>query len=87
MPEHDELERLVRDMADLPNINPFPVFKCDDSGRVLFMNRAAENLLHAFSIDREHATTVFPPDYRDRIESVLEEKKALRVIVWVKKRA
>jgi two-component system NtrC family sensor kinase len=74
MPERRELERLVRELADLPNINPFPVFKCDASGRVLFMNRAAESFLRALGVDVGDAATVFPPDYRERIDSVLQSK-------------
>ncbi len=74
MPERRELERLVRELADLPNINPFPVFKCDASGRVLFMNRAAESFLRELGVESGDASAVFPPDYLERIESVLESK-------------
>lgn len=74
MPERLELERLVRELADLPHINPFPVFKCDASGRVLFMNRAAESFLRVLGVELAKATAVFPPDYRERIESIVRTK-------------
>ncbi len=67
-------EHLTRELADMPNINPFPVFKCDAEGGVRFMNLAAENLLIGLGVDQKDAARVFPPDYREQIASILEKR-------------
>jgi two-component system NtrC family sensor kinase len=61
----------MRELADLPNINPFPVFKCDENGGILFLNQAAENLLLSLDLPREEAGRLFPQDV---IESVIEKR-------------
>ena len=48
-------------LAQLPNINPMPVLKCDAEGRVLFMNSAAESYLLGLGLSRDDATRIFPP--------------------------
>jgi two-component system NtrC family sensor kinase len=61
-------------LADLPNINPYPVFKCNAEGRVRFMNLAAENLLLGLGVPKEEPNRIFPPDYREQIASILENR-------------
>ena len=53
----------VRELADLPNINPFPVLKSDAEGRVVFTNLAADKFLRGLGLSRENATRILPRDY------------------------
>ena len=61
-------------LAQLPNINPMPVLKCDAEGRVLFMNSAAESYLLGLGLSRDDATRILPPNYRQQIRTILEKK-------------
>jgi signal transduction histidine kinase len=67
----------TRELADLPNINPFPLFKCDLDGSVRFMNVAAENFLAGLDLRREDANQVFPRDYREQIRAVLSRESGI----------
>ncbi len=64
----------VRELADLPNINPFPVLKSDAEGRVVFTNLAADKFLRGLGLSRENATRILPRDYREQIRAVLDKK-------------
>jgi PAS domain S-box-containing protein len=64
-------------LADLPNINPYPVFKCNADGRVRFMNFAAENLLLDLGIPKEESSRIFPSDHREQIASILENRAGI----------
>jgi PAS domain S-box-containing protein len=70
-------EQRMRDLADMPNINPYPVFKCDVEGRILFANQAAENLLLALDVPKENAIAIFPPDYQEQIGAILESRSGV----------
>jgi len=67
----------TRELADLPNINPFPLFKCDLEGHLRFMNVAAENLLAGLGVRRENASQIFPRDYREQIRSILSRESGI----------
>jgi signal transduction histidine kinase len=67
-------EKRTLALADMPNINPYPVFKCNAEGRVRFMNHAAENLLLGLGVAKDDPTSIFPSDYRDQITSILENR-------------
>jgi PAS domain S-box-containing protein len=54
--QKDELERL----ASFPQLNPNPVFEMDLSGRILFRNRAADQVLAR--LGRTEAADFLPPD-------------------------
>ena len=75
--EKRRLERQIFERADMPNINPFPVFKCDAEGRIRFMNHAAEHLLLELDVDRAEATRIFPSDYLAQINAVLERRSGV----------
>jgi signal transduction histidine kinase len=70
-----ELETLQ--LADMPNINPFPVFKCDAAGEIRFMNHAAEHLLLGLDVDKAEASQIFPSDYIAQITAVLEDRSGV----------
>lgn len=59
-------------LADLPNINPFPLMKCDSDGRVSFMNLAATHLLAELEVPAGEAVRLLPPDYVEHIRAVLD---------------
>lgn len=59
-------------LADLPNINPFPLMKCDSDGRVSFMNLAATHLLAELGLPAGEAERLLPPDYVEHIRAVLD---------------
>ncbi len=59
-------------LADLPNINPFPLMKCDSEGRMNFMNLAATNLLAELGVPAGEAVRLLPPDYVEHIRAVLD---------------
>ena len=59
-------------LADLPNINPFPLMKCDSDGRVSFMNLAATHLLAELGLPAGEAVRLLPPDYVEHIRAVLD---------------
>lgn len=67
----------TRELADLPNINPFPLFKCDLEGSVQFMNVAAENFLASLQLRRADATKIFPPDYQEQIRAILSRESGI----------
>ena len=58
--------------ADLPDINPFPVLKCDAEGHVRFTNLAAEKLLANLGLPCERVTEILPSDYRKHLRAVVE---------------
>jgi len=72
-----ELEDRTGELADLPNINPFPLFKCDLEGSVRFMNVAAENLLAGLNVRRENASQIFPGDFREQVRAILSRKSGI----------
>jgi signal transduction histidine kinase len=65
--------------ADLPDINPIPLFKCDALGRVLFQNDAAERFLLGLGLDPTKAQRMFPHDYRRRIKTAVSEHQGAQV--------
>jgi signal transduction histidine kinase len=65
------------DLSHLPNINPFPVMKCDADGRVLFLNEAASRLLLELDIPTNEAHRLLPPDHREQIRAVLDERSGI----------
>ena len=66
------LETSLGALADLPNINPFPLMKCDSEGRINFMNLAATSLLSELGVPAEEAPCLLPPDYVEHIRAVLD---------------
>ena len=69
----------AQEKADLPDINPIPLFKCDTLGRVLFQNEAAERFLIGLGLDPGKAQRMFPPDYRQRIKRAVSEHQGAQV--------
>jgi two-component system NtrC family sensor kinase len=84
--ENRKLEAEIRELADLPNINPYPVLRCDTEGRVRFMNPAAENLLLGLHLTREEVTSILPSDYRDHIASVVEKRVGVCALLHEQKK-
>ena len=76
-----ELQFIARAQAkaDLPDINPIPLFKCDTLGRVLFQNDAAERFLVGLGLDPTKAQRMFPHDYRQRIKTAVNEHQGAQV--------
>jgi two-component system NtrC family sensor kinase len=72
--EQRRWEKKTLALADMPNINPYPVFKCNAEGRVRFMNLAAENLLLELGAPKDEPHRIFPPDYPEQITSILERR-------------
>ncbi len=79
--EHHRQDRQTAELADLPNINPFPVLKCDKEGRVLFLNLAASNLLGELGVSKEEARLLLPPDYVEHIGAVLERRTGIVAVL------
>ena len=88
-----ELQLMARseERADLPDINPIALFKCDSLGRIVFMNVAAERFLVDLGLSSETATRMFPADYRRLIGEavaahggprVFEHQYKTRVLVY-----
>ncbi|GMR22627.1 MAG: hypothetical protein BMS9Abin37_0990 [Acidobacteriota bacterium] len=69
----------ARERADLPDINPIPLFKCDTLGRVLFQNDAAKRFLVGLGLDPGKAQRMFPHDYRERIKTAVSEHQGAQV--------
>lgn len=65
------------DLSHLPNINPFPVMKCDAEGGVLFLNEAASRLLLELDLPASEAHRLLPPDHREHIRAVLDERSGI----------
>ncbi|MFQ5793331.1 MAG: PAS domain-containing protein, partial [Acidobacteriota bacterium] len=72
--ERRRLAARGRELADLPNINPFPVLKSDAAGRIRFLNLAARNYLQHLGLTEEDAVRLLPDDYREQIRAVLERQ-------------
>jgi len=75
------LELMVRseERADLPDINPIALVKCDALGRVLFQNVAADRFLLGLGLSRETAMRMFPKDYRQRLRQAIGEHEGAQV--------
>ena len=58
-------------LANLPNINPFPLMKCDSKGRVNFINLSATHLLAELGVPAAEAVRLLPLDYLEHIHAVL----------------
>jgi two-component system NtrC family sensor kinase len=67
----------VEELAELPNINPFPILKCDTEGRVVFINLAARSFLEGLGLTAEQAASVLPPDYGETIRAVLDRRAGI----------
>ena len=76
-PEKSSKARALSELADLPNINPFPVLKCDADGHVLFFNLAASLLLLELGIPENEPARLLPPDHGLHIRAVLDRRSGV----------
>jgi len=76
-PEKSSKTRTHSELADLPNINPFPVLKCDADGRVLYFNLAASQLLLELGIPEDEPARLLPPDHGFHLRAVLDRRSGV----------
>ncbi len=76
-PEKSSKTRAQSELADLPNINPYPVLKCDADGRVLYFNLAASQLLLELGIPEDEPGRLLPPDHGFHIRAVLDRRSGV----------
>ena len=65
MPSEAEYQRL----AQLPEVNPFPVLRCDDAGRIVYRNPAARDVKVGHS--DQDISDLLPPNFPLRVRRSL----------------
>ncbi len=72
MPSEAEYQRL----AQLPEVNPFPVLRCDDTGRIVYRNPAARDVKVRYSDqDIQDISDLLPPNFPLRVRRLIDEDK------------
>ena len=73
---HQRETELAR-LAQLPEANPFPVLRCDDSGRILYLNPAAEDFPALIGRPGTAIQELLPADFERKINSLIDERRTL----------
>ena len=71
MPSEAEYQRL----AQLPEVNPFPVLRCDDAGRIVYRNPAARDVKVGHS--DQDISDLLPPNFPLRVRRLIDEDKTV----------
>jgi signal transduction histidine kinase len=70
-------EERVRQLAQIPEANPFPVLRIDDAGRILYMNPAARRFVARAGGSGEWIDEILP-GFGERVRRLIDE--GLRVV-------
>jgi signal transduction histidine kinase len=70
-------EERVRQLAQIPEANPFPVLRVDDAGRILYMNPAAQRFAARAGGSGEWLDEIMP-GFGERVRRLIDE--GLRVV-------
>jgi signal transduction histidine kinase len=80
--ERKRHEVALEHLASFPQLNPNPVLELDTFGKVVFFNRAAEEVLK--SVDCSKGANPFIPKHLQEILQALKQKKAIQFTQEVK---
>lgn len=70
-------EERTRHLASFPQLNPNPVIEVDSSGKVIFSNAAAQEVLGTPGMDREDCSAFIPADFEDILKDLSKKKETI----------
>ncbi|MEW6569981.1 MAG: PAS domain S-box protein [Nitrospirota bacterium] len=65
-------EERTKHLASFPQMNPNPVIEVDSSGKVVFVNPAAQRVLENLGMDKGDISVFFPSDFGDILEGLMK---------------
>ena len=72
-----ETQAELRQLAQLPEANPFPVLRCDDTGRILYLNPAARGFTARIGLPEKTIEDVLPADFGARLRRLIDQHKTV----------
>ena len=72
-----EAEAVQRELAELPEVNPFPVLRCDESGRVLYSNPAARNFTRQTGFPDRDIRDVLPDGFEALARELIDANRTV----------
>lgn len=70
---HQLLEAQIRDLAELPEANPFPVLRCAEDGTILYRNPSAQVFTARIGQPQASIDQLLPSDFTTRLGRVLDQ--------------
>jgi PAS domain S-box-containing protein len=67
----------LEDLAQLPQVNPFAVVRLGADGHVSYANPACQTFLRELGVEADNLEPLLPPNYKDLLRKVLEERATL----------
>lgn len=72
-----EREAELRQLGQLPEANPFPVLRCDDTGRILYLNPAARGFTARIGRPEKTIEDVLPADFGARLRRLIDQNRTV----------
>ena len=66
-----------RELAQLPEANPFPVLRCDDSGRILYLNPAAREFPSRIGHSGASIAQLLPEEFPGWVRNLIDENRTV----------
>ncbi len=68
---------LLRELAELPEVNPFPVIRVDDSGNILYSNPAARQFTERIGYSGKKITDLLPDGFLTTVRAAIAEDRTV----------
>ena len=77
--KHKRAEEALRfrELAQLPEANPFPVLRCDKSGRILYQNPAARDFTTRIGAPEKAIADLLPADFTVTVRKLIDEDRTV----------
>lgn len=72
-----EAQAELRQLAQLPEANPFPVLRCDDTGRIVYLNPAARGFTARIGLPEKTIEDVLPADFGARLRRLIDQHRTV----------
>ena len=72
-----ETQAELRQLAQLPEANPFPVLRCNDTGRILYLNPAARGFTARIGLPEKTIEDVLPADFGARLRRLIDQHRTV----------
>lgn len=72
-----DARRHAAELAELPEVNPIPVLRCDDQGHILYLNPAARKLPAGIGHPEISVGDLLPEDFAARVREFIDDDRTV----------